>query len=168
MTNNLTINKQAVFYPRNFIRDKILSIEEEMKKVPSAYLGDSDLCPLKHSFSEGIYVREIFIPAGTLVVGKIHKHSHPNFLMQGKVSVLTEMGIRHLEAPLSMVSPAGTKRVVYAHTDTVWITVHKTNKINLKKIEKEIIAKDYDEFDLRKINFEESEFIAFTEEAKNV
>jgi quercetin dioxygenase-like cupin family protein len=100
---------------------------------------------LKHNFAEGVYVREIFIPKGSLIVGKIHKHSHPNFLMKGEVSVLTEEGPKRLKAPLSMISPAGTKRVVYAHEDTVWITVHVTKKTNLKKIEKDIIAKTYAE-----------------------
>lgn len=166
MGNDIAVQENPVFQIRQNIRNKILNLEDNMKKVPSAHIGDSELCPLKHSFADGIYVREIFIPAGTLIVGKIHKHSHPNFLMQGKVSVLTEEGVKHLEAPLSMVSPAGTKRVVYAHTDTVWITVHRTKKQNLKKIEKEIIAKDYAEIDFQTIQMEESTFLTFVEEAK--
>ena len=72
-------------------------------------IGDSDNCPLTHKFAPGVYVREIFIPAGMCVVGKIHKHAHPNFLLKGKVIVITEQGGRELlEAPLSMISPAGT------------------------------------------------------------
>jgi hypothetical protein len=67
--------------------------------------------------------------------------------MSGKVSVLTESGgAETLTGPRSMISPAGTKRVVYAHEDTVWITVHVTEETNLEKIEKEIIAKDYLEY----------------------
>ena len=89
----------------NQSRDKILLFEEMMKSFPGAKLGDMEECPLKHTFSNGMYVREIFIPKGTLIVGKIHRHSHPNFLMQGKVKVVTEgMGTEILEAPLSMIS----------------------------------------------------------------
>jgi hypothetical protein len=129
------------------IRATIFAIQERMEKAEGAVFGDSDLCPLKHSFAPGVYVREIFIPAGVLIVGKIHKHAHPNFLMSGKVSVLTESGgAETLTGPRSMISPAGTKRVVYAHEDTVWITVHVTEETNLEKIEKEIIAKDYLEY----------------------
>lgn len=127
------------------IRKDILILESKMRKMPNAFIGDSEKCPLKHSFGDGVYVREIFIPKGTLIVGKIHKHSHPNFLMKGEVSVLTEEGPKRLKAPLSMISPAGTKRVVYAHEDTIWITIHVTKKTNLNKIEKEIIAKTYAE-----------------------
>jgi hypothetical protein len=130
-------------------RIKIFMFQEILSRVPGAWKGDNDYCPLKHTFADGIYVREIFIPKDTVLVGKIHKHSHPNFLMKGKVSVFTETGgIEHLEGPLSIISPAGTKRVVYAHEDTIWITVHlnEKNTTNLDELEEEIIAKSYEEF----------------------
>lgn len=137
---NKIINKKS-------IREDIINLESKMKSIPGAFIGDNPLTPLKHSFADGIYVREIFIPKGTLIVGKIHKHSHPNFLMKGDVSVLTEEGPRRLKAPLSMISPKGTKRVVYAHEDTVWITIHfnQGDTKDLNKIEKRIIVKSYNE-----------------------
>jgi len=131
------------------IREKILLIQDVISKIPGVMFGDC--FPLKHTFADGVYVREILLPKGSLLVGKIHKHSHPNFLMSGDVSVLTEEGSKRLKAPMSMISPAGTKRVVYAHEDTVWVTIHITNKTDLKDIEEEIIAKDYDELDANKI-----------------
>lgn len=130
-------------------RALIFGIQDEISKIPGAVFGDSDLCPLKHSFAPGVYVREIFIPAGTFIVGKIHKHEHPNFLMSGEVSYLTEFGeVERIKAPKSMMSPAGTKRVVYAHQDTTWVTVHITDKTDLKEIEEEIIATDYNEIEM--------------------
>jgi len=108
-------------------------------------LGDNDAMPLKHSFAPGVYVREIFIPKGSMLTGKIHRHSHPNFLMQGEVIVVTEFGGReHLKAPKSMISKAGTKRAIYAIEDTIWITVHVTEETDLKKIEEYVIAPTYD------------------------
>ncbi len=132
---------------KNIIRKDIMALESAMRKRTDIVIGDSQLFPLKHTFSDGVYVREIFIPKGSLIVGKIHKHSHPNFLMKGDVSVMTEEGPKRLKAPLSMISPAGTKRVVYAHEDTVWVTIHLNigNTKDLKKIEKRIIAKNYAE-----------------------
>lgn len=127
-------------------RDNILTLEEVLRKQPDAIIGDSDKMPLKHSFAEGVYVREIFIPKGYVLTGKIHKHSHPNFLMSGEVIVVTEHGGReHLKAPLSMISKAGTKRAVMALEDTVWITVHVTNETDLEKIEEYVIAKTYED-----------------------
>lgn len=127
-------------------RARILEFEKRLSQVAGAIFGDSTQLPLKHSFAKGIYVREIFIPKGTFIVSKIHKESHPVFLMKGKILVASESGgVEHLEAPLSMISKAGTKRIGYAVEDTVWITVHATTETDLEKIECEVIAKTYDE-----------------------
>lgn len=138
-------------------REKILTLQAAMVSELEAAGVDrvqelDRLCPLKHVFAPGgackhVYGREIFIPAGTAIVGKIHKHAHLNMLMKGKVSVFTEKGREDFVGPLMMVSQAGTKRAVYAHEDTVWVTVHLTNDTDLEKIEDEIIAKDFDELE---------------------
>lgn len=105
-------------------------------------------CPLQHSFIDGVYVRTIFIPAGTVIVGKIHRHSHANILSQGEVIVFTEDGgMEHLKGPITMVSPAGCKRAVRALTDTTWTTIHRTDETDLNKIEDWVIAKSYDEYE---------------------
>lgn len=125
-------------------RKKILDFEKILDTHPEAVHGDC--FPLKHSFAEGVYVREIFIPKGSLLTGKIHKHSHPNFLMKGRVQVVTEDGgLEELQAPLSMISKAGTKRVVFALEDTVWITVHVTEETDLDRIEEHVIANSFEE-----------------------
>lgn len=132
------------------VRGKILDFEEQLKDIPGAFIGDSDLCPLKHSFADGIYVREIFIPKGVVLTGKIHKHSHPNFLMKGKVEVFTEFGgYEILEGPIAMISLAGTKRVVKSLEDTTWITVHvnQSNTTDLQKLEKFVIADSYEDYE---------------------
>lgn len=130
------------------IREKILMFEEILSKTPGAIIGDSNSMPLVHKFAEGVYVREISIPKGYVLTGKIHKHSHPNFLMKGEVIVVTESGGQeHLKAPLSIISQPGTKRAILALEDTVWITVHATNETDLEKIEDYVIAKSFEEYD---------------------
>lgn len=130
-------------------RDVILEVEDAIKNIEGSFIGDNESCPLTHKFSDEMYVREIFIPKGMLIVGKIHKHSHPNFLLKGIVDVVTEDGAERLKAPLSIISPAGTKRALRAVTDLVWVTVHSnpTNTQDLNKLEDFIIAKDYKEYD---------------------
>lgn len=109
-------------------------------------------CPLQHVFAPGAYARTILIPAGTVIVGKIHKHSHLNILSKGEVTVVTEGGGKEfLRGPLTMVSPPGTKRAVYAHTDTVWTTVHLTDETDLGKIEEHVIAKTYEDYEQFKL-----------------
>jgi hypothetical protein len=136
------------------IRRKIFDIENTIKNNNNpkykAFFNDTENCPLKHYFSDGIYVREIKIPAGMVIVGKIHKHRHPNFLLKGKVMVITEQkGEEIIEGPCFMMSEGGTKRALYAVTDLVWTTIHHnpTNTKDLNKIEDIVIAKNYEEYD---------------------
>jgi hypothetical protein len=125
-------------------RDKIDDIESALASCTYVQAGDMDECPLTHDFVEGVYVRTIQIPANTLAVGKIHRHAHPNFLMKGVVTVLTEDGgTEILKAPCSMISPAGTKRALYTHMDCEWTTIHKTDALTPEDAEKEIIAPSY-------------------------
>jgi hypothetical protein len=132
------------------IRKDIIELEDQLRKFPEHFEGDSDICPVTHSFADGIYVREIFIPKGFIIVGKIHKHSHPNFLMSGEVDVVTESGgLERLKAPCAMISAAGTKRALIAITDLVWITCHTnpTNTEDLNKLEDYVIAPSFEKYE---------------------
>ena len=92
-----------------------------------------------HHFADGLYGRELFIPAGTIITGKMHKGRHLNVLAKGDITVWTEQGMKRLQAPAVIVSEPGTKRVGYAHTDTVWITVHASEETDLGALEAELI-----------------------------
>lgn len=107
--------------------------------------------PVRHFFSPGVYAREIQIPKGAIVTGKIHKFSQLNILSKGDISVMTEDGIKRVQAPFTIVSPPGTKRIAYAHEDCVWTTIHGTDETDLEKIEDRFIAQDEAEYlDFRK------------------
>ena len=103
-------------------------------------------CPVQHHFAPGAYGREMTLPAGLVVVGKIHKHAHINVISKGRVQVFTEQdGVLELAAPCTFVSSPGTKRVVHVLEETVWTTVHVTDKTDLAEIEREVIATDFSE-----------------------
>lgn len=133
-------------------RTKLMNLQDVVTGLDGSLHGKNSetLCPLKHSFGEGCYIREIFMPADTLVVSKLHKITHPYFVLKGKVTVATEDGTILIEAPFQGMTQAGTKRALYIHEDTVWITVHVTDKTDLAEIEAEIIAKDYEEYEIFK------------------
>lgn len=102
-----------------------------------------------HHFSKGVYARELHIPAGTTLTGKVHKFTNLNILSKGEISVSTESGIERVSAPYTVVSPPGTKRVAFAHTDCIWTTIHGTDETDLEKIEAEFVTdshKSYLEF----------------------
>ena len=127
-------------------RERITDLQEDMISG-GALVGKElhDLNPVKHTFAGGCYVREIFNPAGLLLMTKIHKKEHPFFLMKGKMSILTEDGIKVVEAPYSGVTQPGTKRAIYTHEDCVFITVHATEKQTPEEVEEEVIAKDFND-----------------------
>lgn len=126
---------------KEVVRGRILSLQERMEKMQQVD------CPVKHHFSGDSYAREILLPAGSLVIGKIHRHSHVNVISQGECMVLTEDGVRHLKAPLTFISMPETKRVVYAITDVIWTTIHVTRETDLEKIENYVIAPTYNDLD---------------------
>ena len=140
-------------------REQLLKLEGMIKEKQENGELESclDQCTLKHYFTPRSeygcynYAREIFLPKGSIVIGKIHKHEHLNFIMQGKVSVATEFGKKYFTAPCTFVSEVGLKRAVYAEEDTIWVTVHMVkygSEAELAEIEDEVIAKTYEEIGL--------------------
>lgn len=110
---------------------------------------DSLLFPLKHTFADGIYVRQMSMNADTVVVGAIHKHLHVWFLLTGNISVVTKDGLEDYVAPCYVVATPGTKRVIYANEDSIFVNIHKnpTNSQDIEFLEKEIVAKDFKEYE---------------------
>jgi len=117
-------------------REEILRLQDEMAKMPQAELKT------EHYFSQGMYCRKVFRKAGTIIVGKVHKKDHFFMCAQGQIIAWSEKGMVTLNAGDVLCSKAGTKRVTMAVTDAIGITVHKTNKTDLDKIEKELIEPD--------------------------
>ena len=128
-------------------RKKVTELEQQLKNVDGYIEGkDKDeVNPLKHTFAEGCYIREVFMPANQLIVTKIHKVEHPIFIQKGHVSILTDAGIEEIKAPYQGITKPGTKRVMYTHEDTVLITVHATDKKTPEEVEEEVIAKNFDD-----------------------
>jgi hypothetical protein len=97
----------------------------------------------EHYFSEsGMYCRKVFRPAGTLIVGKIHKHHHLFLCAMGEIIAWTENGMKRLQAGDVVESKPGTKRVTLAVTDAIGVTVHRTDKTDLDEIEAELVEPD--------------------------
>lgn len=109
--------------------------------------GEEIDLPVKHHFSRGVYARELFIPKGTVLIGKIHKYSQVNIVSRGDISVLTEDGIKRFTAGDHIVSGPGIKRAGFAHEDTVWTTIHGTNETDIDKLEDELIAASFEDYD---------------------
>lgn len=132
--------------PAPAIRHYIRGLQEQIKTSPNSLTEDS--CPVKHMFAPGMYAREMSIPKGVLLIGKIHRGQHINIVSKGSIRVLTEQGTQIITAPCSFVSEGGTKRVGVALEDTVWTTLHATASTDLAVIEREIIAEDFSDIEI--------------------
>lgn len=98
-------------------------LEKEMFEA-----GQTVALPLVHRFTPGLYIREIFIPKGTLLTTVEHDVKHPFIISQGCVSVWSDNeGEVIYEAPYTGITTPGTRRIVYAHEDTIWTTIHPTD-----------------------------------------
>jgi len=131
------------------LRKKILQFDHDFRAMcqlqPQAFdevLKASP--PLIHRFAGGVYMREITLPANSIIIGQIHKHVHFNFISKGRVRCVTEgKGVEELEGPCTLISEAGTKRILYVYEETVWTTVHRTNETTVEGAEAEAIAESY-------------------------
>lgn len=121
-------------------RDKVNAIEALMAQQPQVDLK------VEHYFSKGVYARELHIPKGIMLTGKIHKYEQLNILIKGKIKVLVGDEVKEIEAPFIIVSPAGTKRIALALEDCIWLTIHGTDEKNIDLIEKEFIAQDENDY----------------------
>ena len=96
--------------------------------------------PVTHRFTPGLYIREIHIPAGTLLTSMEHKTEHPFVVSKGRIAVISENEGRVIyEAPHTGVTKPGTRRALYAETDTIWTTFHVTTKTEVEEIAADIL-----------------------------
>jgi hypothetical protein len=108
------------------------NLYEAMLTMPQAQLETL------HYFADGMYLRWLFRPAGTLIVGKVHKREHFYLVIQGCVQIEKQV----MKAPYLVISQPGTRRAVLALEDSVCITIHKTDKKDLAQIEEELVKTD--------------------------
>ncbi|WP_074578054.1 hypothetical protein [Polaromonas sp. JS666] len=134
------------------VRSRIVDLEAAMRARPDQFDPECKAFPVRHFKAPGMVARQMLIPKGMLIVGKIHKHAHLNHITYGHVKVETEHGSREIKGPDTFTSEVGTKRAVVALEDTLWTTFHLNpnnydpeNEDDMKKFEAEIIAKSYDE-----------------------
>lgn len=113
----------------------ICQLQAAMQQMPQVDL------PVEHTFLPGQYVRTLRMPAGSMVVGKRHRHRHL-LVVTGHVTVRTEDGMVELVGTHVVDSMPGMKRAIYAHADSVLITTHLTEETDLERIEAYVIMPD--------------------------
>ena len=122
------------------VKQKELSVNDLMDQAECIIAtGEPVEMPLTHRFTDGMYIREIFMPAGTILTSKIHKTNHPFVVSKGKCMVYDGNKIETITAPHTGITEPNTRRLLYIEEDTIWTTFHITDKTDVDEIEKEII-----------------------------
>lgn len=103
--------------------------------------------PVIHRFTPGLYAREIFMPAGTLLTSRIHNTEHPYVVISGVAKVyIPGVGVQRLEAGHVGITKPGTRRLLLIEEDCRWITFHplvegESGEEHLEAIEARIIKR---------------------------
>lgn len=115
-----------------------------LTKTLLAMPGEKREFAVEHTVKDGMYMRKLFIPKGSLIIGKIHKLDCLNIVAAGDISVVTESGSARVRAGYTVASPAGIQKVGYAHEDTVFINVFRTDETDIERIEEQIAWESYE------------------------
>ena len=102
--------------------DRIEAMESIMQEHPQVDI------PVTERFINGMYSREIVIPQGTLLTGRVYKEGYMDIMVSGDITVATPQGTKRMTGTNVMEAPPGRKRAGYAFEDTRWITVHRTDQ----------------------------------------
>lgn len=133
-----------VTYGRGFevafgsMTQKVEHLQKQLSKLPQ-YEPET-----KHYFHGGMYCREVFRKAGVLVVGAVHRKEHFYLIVSGTVAITTDDGVVEVTGPHLFLSKPGTKRAVYAMTDTTCMTFHQTESTTVEAAEAELVDADPD------------------------
>lgn len=129
------MSKEAIAIDKKKAID-LAAIQERMLQLD----GQIEI-PVNHIFSGGVYVRQIEIPAGALVMGKRHRRETCNMLLKGKLAVYVEEGKPPvtITGPMIFTSPPFTKKFAYCLEDAVFVNIIPTDKTDPEEIEAEVI-----------------------------
>lgn len=117
-------------------------IEATMLQLPQVAI------PVTNYFTDnGLYAREITIPAGTIAVGHAHNHEFMEVFMSGTLLVPSEQGHVTITAPHVGIGKPDIRKIGFAVTDCRWVTFHPVPEgYNTVEKMEELIIKKSDSF----------------------
>lgn len=121
-------------------RANIIALEQAVLELPQINLA----VLTKHYFAGGMYARELFMPKGSCITGKIHLKEHLVHISFGELTVVTETQKIHLVGPCTFAGTPGEKRALHIHEHTLWTTFWVTDLTTVEECEATLVTNDYD------------------------
>lgn len=113
--------------------NKINVLIQEMLKHPQVE------CPVSHHFGPNIYIREVVMPAGTVVVGKPHKTEHMCNMISGRMIIVNEDGEqKEVAAPAVFMAKKGRKTAYIIET-VRFQNIFSTDETDIEKLENMLV-----------------------------
>lgn len=123
-----------------------------LPNLEAAMLAEPQVdCPVTHHFGPNLYIREIFIPADTFALGRVHKAETMNILLKGKMAMLFNGEVKLIEGPATFVTGHGRKLVLVIE-DCTFQNVYATDETDLDVIEEMFIDKTNELIDHSEMN----------------
>jgi hypothetical protein len=101
-------------------------------------------CKESHHFGPNIYIKEVTLPAGSVIVGKYHRHEHLCNMVSGRMIVVDSEGNRtELIAPMTFMAKSGRK-IAYIIETVVFQNIFSTSETDIQKLEDMIVDNSKD------------------------
>lgn len=143
----------AVISKENY---NIQSPEGKEQLAVALYDQPQAYAPVIHHLFPGLYIREAYYNAGTLVVGHEHVSEHLNILLKGKIIVTDSDGNPQLlEAPYMFTAKAGRK-AGYVVEDVIWQNIYATEERDIGVLERTLFKQSDSWIKKQKQDFQES------------
>jgi quercetin dioxygenase-like cupin family protein len=95
---------------------------------------------ITHHFSDGLYVKQVFLPKDSLACQHKHNYDHLSILAQGKVKVLFDNDVvETYTAPACINIKKGINHTILALEDSTWFCIHHTFETDMNKIDNVLI-----------------------------
>lgn len=101
---------------------------EAMKKQPQLEIV------VIHHDADGLYTKEMHIPAGVAVGKHRHSFSHLSVLVQGVVRLICNDEEKVIKAPAVINITANVWHTIRAIEDSVWLCIHNTDRAEIETL----------------------------------
>lgn len=98
-------------------------LEKALLKLPQITAEDYQL---KEFYSGGLYCRQITIPKGALITGRIYKFDHIEMMLSGEIEIVSADGGKKTYTGTNVIAAkSGKRQAGLAIKETVWMTINQ-------------------------------------------